>query len=134
MTSGGSNIVRSIRENKVCRPEAPKRKESQETDSAKKAFDQTTLDKEYDARLKHYIRIDMDFDENWMKVFTYIYESFCTKEMQVAIKELPNYEKEIQNQPLKLLEEVKVLMHTPIRARYPFMSLTENLVSLINMK
>ena len=78
--------------------------------------------------------MDMDFDENWMKAFAYIYESFCIKEMQVAIKELPNYEKEIQNQPLKLLEEVKVLMHTPIRARYPFMSLTENLVSLINMK
>ena len=134
LTSGGSNIVESIRKNKICRPAAPERKESQEIDSAKKAFDQQTLDKEYDARLKNYIRMDMDFDENWKKAFAYIYESFCTKEMQIAIKELPNYEKEIQNQPLKLLEEVKALMHTPIRARYPFMSLTENLASLINMK
>ena len=25
-------------------------------------------------------------------------------------------------------------MHTPMRARYPFMSLTENLASLINVK
>ena len=89
---------------------------------------------EYNARLKHYIRKDEDFDENWMKAFAYIFENYCTKDMQVAVKELPNYEKEIQNQPLKLLEEVKALMHTPMRARYPFMSLTENLVSLVNVK
>ena len=76
------------------------------------------LDKEYDARLKHYIRKDEDFDENWMKAFAYIFENYCTKEMQVAIRELPNFEKEIQNEPLKLLEEVKGLMHTPRRARY----------------
>ena len=50
--------------------------------------------------------MDMDFDENWKKTFAYIYESFCTKEMQIAIKELPYYEREIQNQPLKLLKEV----------------------------
>ena len=82
LTSGGSNIVESIRKDKICRPVAPERKESQEIDSAKKAFDQQTLDKEYDARLKNYIRMDMDFDENWKKTFAYIYESFCTKEMQ----------------------------------------------------
>ena len=78
--------------------------------------------------------MNMNFDENWMKAFAYIYESFCTKEMQVAVKKLPNYEKEIQNEPLKLLEEVKALMHAPRRARYPFMSLTENLATLINVK
>ena len=132
--TGGSNIVRSIRKNRVCRPQTPTRKQSEETDRDKKAFDQATLDKEFDARLKHYIRKDEDFNENWMKALTYIYESFCAKEMQVTIKELPNYEREIQNEPLKLLEEVKALMHTPMRARYPFMSLTENLASLINVK
>ena len=73
--------MKSIREEKVCRPEAPTRKESTETDSDKKAFEQITLDKEYDARLKHYIRKDKVFDENWMKAFAYIFESYCTKEM-----------------------------------------------------
>ena len=68
------------------------------------------------------------------KAFVYIYESFCTKEMQIAIKELPNHQREIQNEPLMLLEEVKALMHTLIRAQYPFMSLTESLASLVNVK
>ena len=134
LTNGGSNIVKSIRENKVCRPEAPTRKESQLADKDKKEFEQKSLDKEYDARLKHYIAKDEDFDENWMKSYAYIFESYCSKDMQVAIKELPNYESEIQNEPLKLLEEVKKLMHTSVRARYPFMSLTENLASLVNFK
>lgn len=92
------------------------------------------MDKEYDARLTHYIRKDKDFDKNWMKAFTYIFENYCTKEMQVPIKELPNYDSEIQNKLLKLLEEVKGLMNTPMRAKYPFMSLTENLANLVNFK
>ncbi len=54
--------------------------------------------------------------------------------MQVDIKELPDYESEIQNEPLKLLEEIKGLRHTPMRTKYPFMSFTENLENLINVK
>ena len=96
LANGGSSIIKSIRENEICRPEAPTRKESQLVDKDKKAFEQTTLDKEYDARLKHYIRKDKDFDENWMKAFAYIFENYCPKEMQVAIKELPNFEKKFK--------------------------------------
>ena len=73
LTNGGSNIVKSIRENKVCRPTVPDRKESQQTDSDKKKFEQILLDKEYNARLKHYIAKDKDFDENWMKSYAYIF-------------------------------------------------------------
>ena len=91
LANGWSNIVKNIRENKICRPEAPTRKESTLVDKDKKQFEQMTLDKEYDARLKHYIRKDEDFDENWMKAFAYIFENYCAKEMQVAIKELPNF-------------------------------------------
>ena len=62
LANGGSNIVKSIRENKICRPEVPTRKESQLVNKDKKEFEQMSLDKEYDARLKHYIRKDEDFD------------------------------------------------------------------------
>ena len=62
------------------------------------------------------------------------FENYCRKEMQVAIKELPNYDSEIVNELLKLLEEVKGLMQMPMRARYSFMSLTENLVNLLNVR
>ena len=93
-----------------------------------------TLDKLYDTRLKYYIHKDEEFDENWAKAYAYIYEAYCSKEIQIAIKELPKYESEIVNQPLNLLKEIKILMHTPMKARYPFMSLTENLSSLLNIK
>ena len=63
-----------------------------------------------------------------------MYEQYCGKEMQISLKELPEFESKIKGDPLELLKQVKVLMHTPIRARYPFLSLTENITSLLNMK
>ena len=103
-------------------------------DKEDKDFEQATLDKEYDARLKHYIRKDEEFNENWMKAYAYILEKYCAKELQIALKELPNYESDVVNNPINLLKEVRGLMHTPIKARYPFMSLTENLSNLLNIK
>ena len=69
-----------------------------------------------------------------MKVYAYIFENYCAKELQIALKELPNYESDVVNNPINLLKEVRGLMHTPIKARYPFMSLTENLSNLLNIK
>jgi hypothetical protein len=40
--------------------------------------------------------------------------------MQNRIEEHPDYESKIQDDPIELLEKIKVLMHNPIRAKYPF--------------
>lgn len=54
--------------------------------------------------------------------------------MQILLKELPDFESKIKGDPLELLKQVKVLMHTPIRARYPFLTLTKNIASLLNTR
>ena len=54
--------------------------------------------------------------------------------MQDALKDLQNYDKEIKNDPLKLLESVAMLMHTPMRAIYSQLGLIESLARLINMR
>ena len=69
-----------------------------------------------------------------MKAYAYIFENFCAKELQIALKELPNYERDVVNNSINLLKEVRGLMYTPIKASYPFMSLTENLSNLLNIK
>ena len=53
--------------------------------------------------------------------------------MKVALQELPNFEEEIEDDPLKLLESIVLLMHTPMRALYPHMGLIEAIARLVNM-
>ena len=74
------------------------------------------------------------FAANWTKTYSYILQNYCTAAMQTALKELPVFEKEIKNNPLKLLEHIGVLMHTPMRALYPQLGLIETFARFLNMR
>ena len=106
------------------------RGESKKTDSK----DQKTLDMLWEKELELWVQQKDELDENWSKAYAFIFEQYCGKEMQVALKELEHFEKKIQNDPLELLKEICTLMHMPIKARYPFMTLTENLSSFLNLR
>ena len=43
--------------------------------------------------------------------------------MQHRIEEHPDFESTIQNDPIELLKAIKIVMHDPIRAKYPYTSL-----------
>ena len=74
------------------------------------------------------------FEANWTKTYSYILQNYCTAAMQTALKELPVFETEIKNNPLKLLEHIGVLMHTPMRALYPQLGLIETFARFLNMR
>ena len=42
-----------------------------------------------------------------------IFDSYCTSDMQTAIREDPNFISEIRDYPLRLLALIRILMHTP---------------------
>ncbi|MGC9294926.1 MAG: hypothetical protein ACP5E8_06590 [Thermoplasmata archaeon] len=54
--------------------------------------------------------------------------------MQSRVEEHPEFDTTIKNDPIKLLEVIKVLMHDPVRAQYPMISMTDALTRLINAK
>ena len=54
--------------------------------------------------------------------------------MQIALKQLANYESEVLDNPLKLLEEIEKLMHVPRKAVYPTLALIETLSSLLSLR
>ena len=54
--------------------------------------------------------------------------------MQHRIEEHPDFESKIQNDPIELLKAIKIVMHDPIRAKYPYASLTEALMRTFNIK
>ena len=48
--------------------------------------------------------------------------------------EIPDYEENILNYPLVLLDRIRLLMHTPIRATYRIISLSYVMSRLVNLR
>jgi hypothetical protein len=53
--------------------------------------------------------------------------------MQNRIEEHPEFETTICDDPIELLNKIKVLIHDPIRAKYPFVSLTEAISRMLKL-
>ena len=54
--------------------------------------------------------------------------------MQNRTEEHPDFEATIHDNPIELLNKIKVLMHDPIRAKYPYASLTKAISRMLNLK
>ena len=54
--------------------------------------------------------------------------------MKNALERLENFETTIKNDPIELLKAIKTLMYDSSTTRYPFMSLTDSIRDLINLK
>ena len=74
------------------------------------------------------------FLEEWANTYALIYGTFCTSEMRTAIKEHPEFEEKIRDEPLEFLKVISLLMYMHVRARYPFSTLAEILSSLFNLR
>jgi hypothetical protein len=75
---------------------------------------------EYQELLSRYLnRVDC-LDENLKKAYALIMTNYCTKSMQSRIEEHPDFTSKIEDDPIALLEAIKVLMHDPVRAQYGF--------------
>ena len=74
------------------------------------------------------------FDNVWIKAYALVWDNYCSKDLQVAIKEMPDYETAVNKEPLVLLERVEQLMHTPERARYPSLTTVEILSNFLKCK
>lgn len=60
--------------------------------------------------------------------------SYCFKVMKSRIEALPNYESEIKDNPIKLLEATHSKMHNPERNKYPYESVTKAMKRIIYMR
>ena len=73
-------------------------------------------------------------EENLAKSYALIFSNYCNLTMQNRVEKHPEYEVVIQDDPIELLTKIKILMHDPIRAKYPFASLTEAMNRMLNIK
>ena len=103
---------------------APVRAISTETDDDDREIDQKGKDMLYQAEIENYMTRKSLFEDNMHKAYSLIYSTYCSKVIQDRVTAHPEYETKIIDNPIKILEAIKILMHDPVRARYPYASLT----------
>ena len=109
-------------------------KKDTEEEIDEKKFRQETVDMKFKEKWNCYEKEKGIFLEEWVKTHALIYGNFCPTEMRTTVKEHPEFEAKIRDEPLELLRAISVLMYTPVRARYPFSTLAETLSSLFNLR
>ena len=117
---GASDIAGAIRDLEEFDFEdvKPERERSLLVDADDKAFEQATFDMEFKSEKQQFDKRKRAYEENKKKAFAWIFHTYCTKEMQVRLKEHPDFEGIIYNDPIELLKEIQIAMNQPMRAQY----------------
>jgi hypothetical protein len=111
----------------------PTRRLSQET-GADKVMEQEGFDMLYKAEIDIYTKRKHEFEDNMNKTYSLIYLQHCSKTIQDRIMGHPEFESKIKNDPIKLLKAVEILINDPVRARYPYASVTESITRFMTCK
>ena len=86
------------------------------------------MNSKFKEEFRWYMGKKEEFEDNFFKVFALIWETYCSLELRRAIKELPKYDSgatKIRDDPLRLLEVIENLMHTPEKAKYPVLTIVK---------
>jgi hypothetical protein len=115
-------------------PHEPTRGISRDADATANLKAQAGKDIFYQAELERYLERKDKLEQNLTKAYALIFSTDCNKTMQNQVEEHPTFETTIHDDPIELLNKIKVLMHNPIRAKYPFASLTKAISRILNLK
>ena len=88
----------------------------------------------YHEKLRRHLDKKDEVEEGLRKAYTEIFMNFCTKSMQQRIEEHPDFDSTIEDNPIELLEVIKQLQHSPMRARHPLIPMVDALQRFTNMK
>jgi hypothetical protein len=88
----------------------------------------------FKAEIDIYTKRKHEFEDNMNKTYSLIYLQHCNKTIQDRITGHPEFESKIENDPIKLLKAVEILINDPVRARYPYASITESITRFMTCK
>ena len=83
-------------------------------------IEQEGYDVLYTVEVQNYMDRKNTLETNLRRAYVLILSTYCNGTMQHRIEEHPDFESEIQNDPIELLKAIKIVMHDPIRAKYPY--------------
>jgi hypothetical protein len=114
----GKDVADSLREMEKIdmTKNMPTRKLSQET-GTNKIMEQEGFNMFFKAEIDIYSKRKHEFDDNMNKTYSLIYLQHCNKTIQDRITGHPEFESKIENDPIKLLKAVEILINDPVRER-----------------
>ena len=131
----GDDVANSLTEMKVkdFDDDEPVRRISVLPDAESRKVEQDGFDIRYQAQLQGHLDAERKYIKNMTKTYAIIFDTFCNKTMRNRIEEHPEYAN-MKGDPIQLLRAIQVLMYDPIRARYPFATLTDALLRVLELK
>ena len=94
-------IVKSLQEKAKITLKAPERGNRADTGTPKEmAWKNEEITAKWQMEYKVYLSKKEKCDDNWTKVYALIWESYCSRELQIAIQERLNIETTIKDDPL----------------------------------
>ena len=105
---------------------------SLDTDLNTKEKNQINLDVLYQENINHYIKRRKEFKKNLRKSYTVVWES-CNKQLQTSIGTNIYYKTKIKDNPIGILEFIKILMQKLERSKYPIAWITEDFKYIVNI-
>lgn len=132
----GDDVAQSLRDGKAfdLSTVQPVRKISILTEPDQAMNDQVGLDMILQGQINRYVIREDNFRKNMLKAYVVILDNYCDKTLKSRILLHADYKKKIENNPIELLEVIKVLMQSPVRLQYPMIPMTEALMRLITAK
>ena len=130
----GSVVADCIRKDALTTLSEPVRKISRKSDPEEKAEEQEGFNIKYKNDLTIFSAAETLYKDNLRKAYSRIIRQYCTDRMRQRLEEHPDYEAKILNDPVELMRAIKVLIHDPVRAQYPFATMTDAVARWINAK
>jgi hypothetical protein len=132
----GDDVAQSLEEMELININAfePKREISTEKDDTEREMLQKGMDIKYQEELRRHLDRKDALTRGMNKAYAFIFTNYCTKIMQSRVEEHPDFATVIKNKPIELLKAIKTLTHDTVCAQYPYVSLTEALARLVNVK
>ena len=110
------DIVKSLRDGTKKAFTKPTMSKSTNADPNDKAAEDEQFREEWKIDYQIFCKEETRFEELWCKAFAVIWEKYCLRDLQVAIKEMSDFETTVRDNPVELLNRVEGFMHTPERA------------------
>jgi hypothetical protein len=99
-----------------------------------KAMEQEGYDMLYKAEIDIYNKRKHKFKDNMNKVYSLIFLQHCNKTIQYRITGHPEFENKNENDQIELLKAIEILINDPVRARYPYVSMTESITRFMTCR
>ena len=114
---GGADVAESLRTMELVDLDADAPVRERLGDTGLSADTIAVLNIAYQEKLRKHLDRKEALSDGMKKAFALIFDSYCTRKMQHKVEEHVNYDTQVHNDPIALLEVIQQNMHTRVQAQ-----------------